>query len=251
MRLAKAIAFAGVLRCFDGFLYVGQRNREYLLQHGVSPSRLFFSPHCVDNEWFAKLAGEARAAATARQPGLRRVLFVGKLIDRKRPLDAVRAAALLHAAGSQVELVFAGSGELQEILRRAAADVGLPTQFFGFVNQSRMPAVYASADLVVLPSEGSETWGLAINEAMACGVPAVVSDAVGCGPDLVQEGVTGSVFPLGDVRAMADAMATVLAFDARASRSPIAARIEQYSPAHAAEGILEAADRLCRERLLN
>lgn len=251
VRLAKAIAFGGVLRAFDGFLYVGQRNRDYLLKHGAKPDRLFFSPHCVDNAWFARLSGEARDAGQAKPSGIRRILFVGKLIERKRPLDAVRAAALLHGLGVKVELAFAGAGDLEAPLRRAAGDAGLPARFLGFVNQSELPAVYASADLVVLPSDGSETWGLVVNEAMACGVPAVVSDAVGCGPDLIVAKGTGAVFPLGDVVAMADAMAIVLAFDPQSLRVRLAARIEQYSPAHAAEGVLEATDRLCRQRLLN
>ena len=76
----------------------------------------------------------------------------------------------------------------------------------GFVNQSELPAVYASADVLVLPSDGQETWGLVVNEAMACGVPAVVSDAVGCGPDLIEPGRTGATFPFGDIAALAAAI---------------------------------------------
>ncbi len=67
--------------------------------------------------------------------------------------------------------------------------------FLGFVNQSRLPEVYAAAHVLALPSGAEETWGLVVNEAMACGIPAVVSDAVGCGPDLVEPGVTGEVVP--------------------------------------------------------
>jgi glycosyltransferase involved in cell wall biosynthesis len=147
-------------------------------------------------------------------------------------------------------MAFAGSGELQDGLAQAAREAGLPATFLGFVNQSRMPAIYASADVAVLPSDGSETWGLAINEAMACGVPAVVSDAVGCGPDLIEAGGTGEVFPLGDVPAFAQALRNVLGFAPEATRSRLAARIERYGPVQAAEGILRGADMLCRQRLL-
>jgi glycosyltransferase involved in cell wall biosynthesis len=90
---------------------------------------------------------------------------------------------------------------------------------------------------------------LVINEAMACGVPAVVSDGVGCGPDLIQEGATGSVFPLGNVPALADSLRTVFAFDKEGCRAALAARIGRYSPEHTAKGIVEGADGLCRRRL--
>jgi glycosyltransferase involved in cell wall biosynthesis len=117
-------------------------------------------------------------------------------------------------------------------------------RFLGFVNQSGLPSVYASSDVVVLPSTAVETWGLVVNEAMACGVPAVVSDAVGCGPDLIEPGVTGAVAPLDDVPALATAIASVLALDIGMTRSALAGRMETYSPARAAEGLLEAADAL-------
>jgi glycosyltransferase involved in cell wall biosynthesis len=120
----------------------------------------------------------------------------------------------------------------------------------GFVNQSRMPEVYASADVIVLPSEGSETWGLVVNEAMACGVPAVVSDAVGCGPDLVVPGQTGAVFPLADVDGLAGALRDVLALDPAATGRFVSARIARFAPNHTAEGVIEAAHRLCRRRLV-
>ncbi len=251
VKFAKAMAFSSLLHRFDGYLYVGQRNREYLLHHGAKPEKMFFSPHCVDNEWFMSRSEAARAARAGDRSAIRRILFVGKLIGRKRPLDVVQAATLVRALGQQVELVFAGSGELQGSLDQAAQAAGVPTQFLGFVNQSQMPAVYASADVVVLPSDGSETWGLAVNEAMACGVPAVVSEAVGCGPDLIEARGTGATFPLGDVRKMADAIRQVLAYDPARCRARLAARIEQYSPRAAATGVLEAANRLCRQRLLD
>jgi len=58
----------------------------------------------------------------------------------------------------------------------------------------------------VLPSDAGETWGLVVNEAMACGRPAIVSDQVGCAPDLVLNGNTGFIFPFGDRTALANAL---------------------------------------------
>ena len=254
LRIAKALIFPHLLRRFDGFFHVGQRNREYLLHYGAPPQRLFFSPHCVDNAAFraGSEAERQQAASTGTaRGGSKRILFVGKLVERKRPLDLLHAAAQVRRHGMSVEVAFAGSGELASSLEQFAKATDLPVQFHGFVNQSEMPAIYASADVIALPSDGSETWGLVVNEAMACGVPAVVSDVVGCGPDLVESGATGATFPLGDIPAMAKAIEAVLAFDAPTMRDRLEARMQIYSPVRAAEGIIEGAISLCGRLLLN
>lgn len=241
VRLARALAFRGVLRQFDGFLYVGQRNRAYLQHYGVPEDRLFFSPHCIDNDAFRIASDAARARTGAGVPGRpRRILFVGKLIERKRPLDLVRAAALMVGRGANIEVAFAGSGDQQAMLAEIAEKSGVRALFHGFANQSELPGLYAAADVLVLPSDGRETWGLVVNEAMACGVPAVVSDAVGCGPDLVEPGRTGAVFPLGDVGRLATAIEEVLALDGIEVRQALAMRMQTYSPQRAAQGIANA-----------
>jgi glycosyltransferase involved in cell wall biosynthesis len=227
------LAFSHLLRRFDGFLYVGQRNREYLRHYGVPEDRLFFSPHCVDNDAFA-----AASSAVQRAGGRHRVLFVGKLIGRKHPADLLHAVARLR--DKPVQVAFAGSGELETELRQIAAASSVHADFLGFVNQSELPAIYASADVLVLPSDGQETWGLVVNEAMACGIPAIVSDAVGCGPDLIEAGLTGATFALGDVGALASAIENVLSFDGELTRRHLAAKMALYSPARAATAIVDA-----------
>lgn len=245
VRLAKEVVFPWLLRRFDGFLYVGQRNRNYLEHYGVPADRLFFSPHCVDNDAFAAASARARAAAPPRPPGARRrLLFVGKLIDRKRPADVIRAAARI--ADPPIEVIFAGAGELESSLQEVAVDAGVVATFLGFQNQSGLPQVYASADVLILPSDGLETWGLVVNEAMACSIPAIVSDAVGCGPDLIEPGRTGAVFPLGDLDALAAAATDVLALDPAETRRRLAEKISRYSPATAAAAIVAAATTLGR-----
>lgn len=241
----KGVVFPHLLKQFDACLYVGQRNRKYLEHYGVAADRMFFSPHCIDNDAFERASNAARGAGGQGAPdGRRCVLFVGRLVDSKRPLDVVQAVSRLAAAGQPVELVVAGAGELQGRMEEAVRASGVDARFLGFVNQSGLPSVYASSDVVVLPSTAVETWGLVVNEAMACGVPAVVSDAVGCGPDLIEPGVTGAVAPLDDVPALARAIASVLALDIGGVRRALAARMEIYSPARAAQGLLEAADAL-------
>jgi len=250
VRVARDAVLPHLLRRFDGFLYVGQRNREYLLHYGTPTDRLFFSPHCVDNDAFRAAAENARRSSAGPLGGARngkRILFAGKLIERKRPLDVLRAAATLNGRGIAVEVIFAGSGELEGLLRRSASDLGVRADFLGFVNQSRMPAVYAGADVVVLPSDGQETWGLVINEAMACGIPVVVSDAVGCGPDLVETGATGATFPLGNITLFADAIETATSLHSERVKMHLAARLEVYSPQRAAQGIIQGVTALAAQ----
>ena len=243
LRLAKNALYPWLLGWFDGFLYVGQRNKDYLRRYGVPTDHLFFVPHCVDNKAFSRGASVVRRDAAS---GGRSVLFVGKLVERKRPRDLIDALARLRSRGHELAASFVGSGPLLEELRERARLAGVSAIFHGFKNQSEMPALYAAADLLVLPSDGLETWGLVVNEAMASGTPAVVSDAVGCGPDLVEAGHTGAIFPLGDVQALAGAIEQVLALDRATVLSHLAKKVEIYSPERAADGILTAAQTLAK-----
>ena len=237
LRLAKELIYPQLLRSFDGFLYVGRRNREYLCHYGLSEDRMFFSPHCIDNESFAMKAEAARRVRGGS--AVKSVLFAGKLVERKRPFDLIRALALAAARGCRTQVVFVGAGELKDSLRREAAQSGVSALFHGFQNQSHMPSFYVAADLLVLPSDHQETWGLVVNEAMACGVPAVVSDAVGCGPDLIDAGRTGAVFPVGDIPALAEAIRATLALEPSSVRQYLSKKMAVYSPAAAARGIMQ------------
>ena len=96
-----------------------------------------------------------------------------------------------------------GDGPLRASMEQIVAGAGSPIRFAGFLNQTEMPRAYAASDALVLPSDGGETWGLVVNEAMASGLPAVVSDQVGCGPDLVLPAKTGETFPCGAVSELA------------------------------------------------
>jgi glycosyltransferase involved in cell wall biosynthesis len=134
--------------------------------------------------------------------------------------------------------VFVGDGPLRTLLESKGVGWNVPLLFLGFRNQTELPEAYAIADVMVLPSEGSETWGLVVNESLACGTPVVVSDAAGCASDLVIEGQTGAVYPVGDTLALADALQRVLA--APPPRDAIRKLIEAYSVSAAAQGVLEA-----------
>lgn len=221
--MAKRLLRRLLFRRFSGFLAVGRANAEYFRAAGVPPKRIHFVPHCVDNQRFRDCATvAAREAADWRvQLGIPAaatvILFAGKFEPKKRPLDLLAAFLKVKAEGHGPEaeravLLFVGGGALEGELRRMAGDLlGRSVFFAPFQNQTQMPKVYASGDVVVLPSFGEgETWGLAVNEAMNLARPCIISTHVGCGPDLVLHGETGWIFEAGDVGALAGVLAEAL-----------------------------------------
>jgi glycosyltransferase involved in cell wall biosynthesis len=128
------------------------------------------------------------------------------LIPKKRVRDFICALQQAVNSGAAVEGLVVGDGPLRSECETLVSSSGVPVRFAGFLNQSEIVKAYIAADMLVLPSDGGETWGLVVNEAMCCGRPCIVSDQVGCGPDLVQPGKTGAIFPLGDVDALAKLM---------------------------------------------
>ncbi len=247
-RCAKSVVYRRILRQFDGFLFVGKRNLEYLQHYGAPNDRLFFVPHFVDNERFRAEAGKALAYREQQRevwgvtPHTTVALFVGKMIEKKRPHDLLRALAHLRDSARQVVAVFVGSGEMEPSLRAAANDLQVRAHFEGFQNQSELAHYYVASDVLVLPSDGRETWGLVVNEAMACGRPAIVSDAAGCCPDMIEEGKTGFVFEMGDVEALAECLIRVSSlirsnFDFKTNLDE---KLETYSIAYATESTLSA-----------
>ena len=206
-----------------GFLAIGKLNRDYYISKGVDPANIFLVPYAVDRTFFERLSAESRAEIGPRRDalGLDRdatvVLFASKFMERKRGLDLIEAFRLAYprllAAGvKKPTLAFAGSGDQAEALEAAAQ--GLPVVFLGFQNQQALARLFGVVDLFVLPSR-HEPWGLVVNEAMSAGLPVIVSDEVGCWPDLVSDGVNGFVFPVGDQAALAEALFKALSDPAR------------------------------------
>jgi glycosyltransferase involved in cell wall biosynthesis len=138
--------------------------------------------------------------------------------------------------------VVIGSGPGEAELRAQARRVGAPVVFAGFRNQSELPACYAAMDALVLPS-AEESWGLVVNEAMAAGVPAIVSDRVGAGLDLIQEGATGLTSVAGNPASLSERMLQLahrIRTDHGALTAAVAARISQYSIDRAVSAIVDA-----------
>jgi glycosyltransferase involved in cell wall biosynthesis len=203
-----------LLRHYAAFLNIGGSNRDFYLHNGVPPEKIFFAPYCVENERFASAAEALRPERAALRdgwgiaPDAFTFLFCAKFIDKKRPLDLLKALEIAardrRVPKNGLHLLMVGDGELREECERFVHEHGVPVTFAGFLNQSELPRAYTAADCLVLPSDHGETWGLVVNEAMACGLPAIVSDRVGCHPDLIRQGLTGAVFPFGDSAALAE-----------------------------------------------
>ena len=331
----------------DYFLAIGQASRRFYLKHGVGEEKMLEAPYGVDNAFFWKTADgtrhtaneegarqEARGEGGAQSAHFERgnfeiltdgqravreewkipleakvVMFCGKFVGKKRPLDVVRAAQVHQTTGPQDHrltrnpwhLLFVGSGELGDELRAACEvvydeegkrqgargmgkeregargkgkgevvgtgrvargnrreagetssheplasssardDARPPASFAGFLNQSQISKAYAVADVVVLPSEAWETWGLVVNEATSAGVPTVVSDRCGCSEDFAAKNPYTRVFPMGDVVAMARAIEEVLALEAKPEE--VTKFAEAFSPRVTAQAVAERLQR--------
>jgi len=205
---AKRALLGQLFKRVDQFLCIGTANRELYRSYGVFESKLHMAMYAVDNERFATQA----AALRDQRSDIRGrwgipedaycVLFCGKFIPKKHPMDLVKAAQLLLAShpGLKIHLLFAGSGELGAELRAncnvlfdsetPSSELQAPSvqkpraSFAGFLNQTEVSQAYVAADCLVLPGDYNETWGLVVNEAMASGLPCIISDRCGCAPDL-------------------------------------------------------------------
>lgn len=178
-----------VYRNVDRAFYVGQRNREYFLWAGLSETQLTFAPHAVDAEFFTRddAARREEASNIRIEMGIEQsetvFLFAGKLNVNKQPVPLAEAfLKALEDGTTNAHLIFVGSGPLEEELR-LRFDCNTRIHFVGFQNQTRMPIWYRAADVLCLVSI-SETWGLAVNEALLCGCRVLASDSLGCLPDL-------------------------------------------------------------------
>ena len=243
---------ARFLKLCTAFVVPGKSSFNYLTALGITEGRIFTARNAVDTSLFSKLAETARShesqvRARHRLPS-RYFLYVGRLVRDKGVFELLDAYARLETGlRSNVGLVFAGSGsDHRELVQRSAKIMPGIIQFLGFVHREELPEIYALAEGLIFPTH-SDPWGLVVNEAMACGLPVIVTSVAGCTLDLVQDGWNGFVVPPRDASALARAMASLAENSelrmemGNRSRE----RIQAYSPAAWAQGILEAAKSAC------
>ena len=256
VRGVKRLALEGLFKAVDVFLTIGSRNAEFYRAYGVTDERMVLMPYCVDNEFFfaARKADPAIGERTRERLGIGPsdpvILFVGKLIERKRPADLLCAYESLLGAHPRATLVFVGDGAQRDDLAADARRRNLNrVHFVGFKNRTEISAYYACADLLVLPSI-HDPWGLVVNEAMCFSLPVVASSLVGAIGDLIREGENGLSFPAGNVDKLVGCLRKLL--DDPGLRGRMGARsehmIREWGYAECIAGIKTALQRTCDSR---
>lgn len=213
-KFVRRVFLFWLYRHVDVALYTGIANKAYYLKHGIDEGKLVYAPHAIESERFEDTEGNYHAAAIKwrRELGIldeeKVFLFCGKLEAKKDPLILLSAFRQLN--DSSIRLLFVGNGYLESKLKELSRS-DRRVLFLDFQNQGIMPVVYRLGDIFVLPSYGpGETWGLSINEALACNRPVIVSTKCGGAPDLVDGRGVGLVFEAGNANALKDAMQTLL-----------------------------------------
>ena len=230
-------------------LYVGQRSYHHFKRLGCPDEKLVFSPYCVDVSPFEPdEAARVRFRPVVRQSlGITAaqtvLLFSGKLSLRKGPDLLLRAIKELPPEiRRHIVVVFLGSGKLRETLQELAQrPPQIKAVFLGFQNQTLLSRYYHAADMLILPSQHSETWGLVVNEALHHGLPCVLSEGVGCALDLIEPGITGDLFETGSARSLNSAIGRAMALIGRSEiRERCRQKVSGYTVAKAAEGLARA-----------
>lgn len=263
-KLLRKFSLAMVYKNVDLAFYVGRQNFDYFRAAGLSKEQLIFAPHAVDNHRFGM--DQFDEAQIFRNKlgivdGEILVLFAGKL-ERKKSPDLL-LQAFLDLDTDDVHLLFVGNGESEENLKRAVKSLTNPPpapskgeqnssrkekiHFLDFKNQSEMPMIYQACDLFCLPSKGpGETWGLAVNEAMAAGKAVLISDRVGCGTDLVENGKNGYIFEAQDKIDLVVKLKILVADQAALAEmgKRSAEKIKEWSFKFQVEAITEAINKL-------
>ena len=236
------------LKRSDGFVVPGKASFEYLRALGSAEGSISTAPNAVDNDLFASQAKAVRLHSAEFREKLklpsRFILFVGRLVPGKGVFDLLEAYAKLDASlRSGVGLVFAGDGVSRAVLVENAKRINPGTVCFpGFAQREDLAGFYALADVLVLPTH-SDPWGLVVNEAMACGLPIIVSNVAGCSADLVENGWNGYVVAPEDSGKLSEAIDSVVRQpELRQQMSARSlARIQDYSPEACAAGLAAAA----------
>lgn len=181
--------------------YVGTANKAYYGAFGLKASQVIFAPHSIDNDRFSQdrsIEVQQLRESLHIKANEYLIVFAGKFEPKKDPEILLNTFTELNK--THVHLLFVGNGILEKSLKNQRTT---NIHFMDFQNQSQMPVIYQACDLFCLPSKGpGETWGLAVNEAMAAGKAILVSDRVGCATDLVKEGVNGAIFEAGNISSL-------------------------------------------------
>jgi glycosyltransferase involved in cell wall biosynthesis len=216
------------------FLYVGNQNKLFYKSLGVGEDRLISCPYAVDNDRFRRdnISFGVVKNSIKEQLNIPKndkiILFTAKYIDKKKPLDLLKAFHNLNM--KDVWLLMVGEGELRgEMEAYITQNEMEKVVLTGFVNQTKISEYYAISDVFAMTSFVGENWGLSVNEAMNFNLPLVISDFTGCADDLVEDGVNGYIFKTGDINQLTEKLKMALCGEALSWNRSSQDIIDNYS----------------------
>lgn len=247
----KRLALPAVFRMATVALAPSAATAQYLRSLRVPADRIALTPFVVDNEYWTRRAAQVNRAAARSALGCvdqePLVLFCAKLQPWKRPQDVMRAFSKADVPNAR--LVMAGDGPMRAELEAEAETLNISerVRFTGFVNQSGLPSLYRSADVMVLPSE-YDPCPVVVCEAMLCGCPVILSDAIRGRRELVRSGETGLFYPCRDIESLAFILRQLLRDTPALRRMGHAARsrMTTWSPRENIESLIQAVERATR-----
>lgn len=229
-----------------GYIVPGKASFEYLILLGAAAKKVWVAPNAVDNDYFSKSSDEYRKdkqkIKQAKGYPDKLILYVGRMINEKGVFDLLKVFQILSREQSGLGLLLIGSGEAQGSYKDFCNENNLQNVFFkGFVHKEELPVYYALSDVFVLPAH-SDPWGLVLNEAMACKLPVISSDAAGAALDLIVNGENGYTFKKGDIHQLAGCIRDLLNDEQERNRMGQNSFniIKNYSPLKCAEGFIQA-----------
>ena len=220
------------------FLSIGKLNKKFYLHHNVENKKILSAPYFVDNEFFNFKSNKKKLKKKFNFKKKKIVLFVGKLIERKKPFEFLKLAKL-NVNKFNFHFLIIGDGHLKKSCQQFIKENKLQNvSLIGFVNQNKLREYYKISDLMILTSQ-YETWGLTINEAFASNTPVICTNNCGSSKDLVENGKTGFTYKIGDLKTL-NKKTNLILNDKKISAlmiKNIKEKIKKYSLIHTSKSI--------------
>lgn len=230
----------------NAYIAPGKASCEYLVSLGAENRIIYIAPNAVDNDYFNQACSKYRqnkeALKKSRNYPDKIILYVGRLIDKKGIFDLLKAFQIISDKQSDIGLLLVGSGEKEKHYKDFCKNNQIKNIFFtGFLQQEELPLYYGLSDVFVLPTH-SDPWGLVLNEAMACGLPVISSDAAGGAQDLIIHRENGYIFKMGDINKLVGCLKDILGDEQKRTKMGDYSLgiIKGYSPLRCAQGFIQA-----------
>lgn len=208
-KIIKFIFLRFLFKNITYFLSIGKLNRQFYLSHNIHQKKIFPAPYFVDNKFFSLKITKNNIKKKFRLEDKKIILFVGKLIDRKNPIEFLKLAKQ-YQTKAKYHFIIIGDGYLKKdcknfIKKNRLKNVSLK----GFVNQRELRKYYKMSDLMIVTSL-YETWGLVINEAFCFQVPVICTSKCGAAKDLIINGKTGYTYKSGNLNQLKNRLKSIL-----------------------------------------